>query len=236
MNDTQAFTLFLKNTKILYVEDDREVNSLVSEVLGSFTDYLYTAFDGKEAWQMYEQYAPDVIISDIEMPKINGIELINKIREVKKDNKTQVIFSTAYSDERYLLKAANLNIQGYIIKPITYQKLKDILKKLYVTLHDDHNILFKLNDDLQYDLDNGILIYDDEKIKMNNKERKLISLLIENRNKVVFYEEIENKIWTSEDESMSDSALRTLIKNIRKKSPTKIIENVSKQGYKIIVS
>ncbi|MEA3353332.1 MAG: response regulator transcription factor [Campylobacterota bacterium] len=236
MNEINNLKLLLKNIKILYIEDDEEVNDIVSEVLESFSDYVVSAYDGESAWELYLEHKPNIIITDIKMPKLNGIDLVSKIREIEKDRKTHIIFTTAYSDEEFLLKAANLNIQGYIIKPITYRKLKDSLFKLFETLHNQQTIIFKLNEQLQYDIDNGFLIYNKEQIHLNNKERKLISLLIENHKRVVSYDEIENIIWTCEDECMSESALRTLIKNIRKKSPTKIIKNISKQGYKIVVS
>ena len=74
------------------------------------------------------------------------------------------------------------------------------------------------------------------KIKLNKKETKLMNLLIENQNRVVTYSEIERHVWMEYDEVMTSMALRTVIKNLRKKISTEFIKNVSVQGYKLVIA
>ncbi len=230
----KELSLLLKNVKILYVEDELEVQRLNSETLSYLTSHLILAGDGQEAIEKYYEHKPHIIITDIKMPKLNGIEFIEEVR--KTDKKTPVIFCTAYSQECYLLPAANLNIQGFVVKPLNYKKLKKLLFDIVEYLNLNSIIEVKINDMLSYDTNKGIFIFEDKEIHLNKKERALVELLIENKQRVVKYQEIENSVWGISDEYMSETALRTLIKNIRKKIPTNTIENVARQGYQIITT
>ncbi|MEA3499283.1 MAG: response regulator transcription factor [Campylobacterota bacterium] len=234
MNDIKKLALLLKDVKVLYVEDDLKVREVNSEIFSYLTNQLILASDGEEALEKYNIYKPHIIITDIKIPKLNGIEFIKNVRE--KDKKTPVVFCTAYSDECYLLPAANLNIQGYLVKPLVYNKLKEVLFEIIKYLNINSIIEIKISDDLSYDTDKGVLIFENTTIDLNKKEKALIDLLVENKNKVVLYQEIENSVWGIDDEYMSDTALRTLIKILRKKLPSGTIENIARQGYKIITS
>jgi len=234
MNDIKKLALLLKDVKILYVEDDLKAQKINAEILSYLTDYLILASDGEEALERYNTYHPHIIITDIKIPKLNGIEFVKKVRE--EDKRTPVVFCTAYSDECYLLPAANLNIQGYLVKPLIYNKLKEVLFEIVKYLNINSIIEIKISDTLSYDTDKGVFIFEDSYIDLNKKEKALIDLLIENKNKVVLYQAIENSVWGIDDEFMSDTALRTLIKILRKKVPSGTIENIARQGYKIVTS
>ena len=98
-----------KNYTILYVEDDEGVRTINSRFLNRMFKKLYEAKDGEEGLALYKKYHPDIILTDIQMPKMDGITLSKKIRKTDKD--TKIIISTAFSDKDYLLEAIELRLE-----------------------------------------------------------------------------------------------------------------------------
>ena len=232
MSSTKILSQLLKNIQILYVEDELETRDIIVEVLSAFTNNIKVAKNGKEALEIYSQGGIQLIITDIEMPVMDGIEFIEKVRE--DDILIPVIMLTAYTSTEYLLKTVNLNIQSYIVKPINYTKLKSTLYSVVEYLNQTSNIYVHINNELSYDKSKGILIENKTKeITLNKKEKTLMDLLVDSKNSLVTYSQIEHSVWFDYDEVMTDTALRTVIKNLRKKSSIKFIENVSGLGYKL---
>jgi len=120
----------LKTNSILYVEDEQTVQKELTEVLSNFCENLYPADDGVQGLTQYLNYNPDIIISDIKMPFMNGIEMAKKIKE--HNNKTHIIFTTAFNDAIYFQEAIELQVDGYILKPLDLKllanKLNDIIE------------------------------------------------------------------------------------------------------------
>ena len=116
-----------KKYTILYVEDDEGVRTINSRFLQRMFNELYLAVDGEEAYELYNKYSPDIILTDINMPRLNGIDLSKRIRE--NDSSVKIIISTAFSDKKYLLDAIELNLEKYIIKPLNSRNLLPALTK-----------------------------------------------------------------------------------------------------------
>ena len=114
-----------KTIKVLYVEDDDIARENGVEYLENYFENIYEASDALTALKLYEKHQPDIIITDIQMPKLNGLEFVQRIR--KTDSKTQVIVISAFSDKDYLLKAIELQLVKYLIKPIKENELKKAL-------------------------------------------------------------------------------------------------------------
>jgi two-component system response regulator VanR len=107
---------------ILYVEDEIATQEMLAEVLQTLCDTLYVANDGLQGLKVYEMKKPDLIITDVEMPKLNGIDMISKIRQ--NDQKTKVIISTAYAtDDKYQETFGHIQVDGYINKPLDIEEL-----------------------------------------------------------------------------------------------------------------
>jgi len=232
MTCAKELSRLLKEVTILYAEDEPTIREDIYELLSLFSQDVIVAKDGEEALNLYNEKKPHIIVTDIVMPKMNGISLAKKIRE--NDLTIPIIFLTAYTDEHYLFSAANLNIQAYIVKPLDYKKIKEVLFQVVDFLNLTTNIYTHITDKLSYDKVAGILLYhENEEIKLNKKEKALMDLLVEHKSGIVTYDEIENYVWDNNNETMTHTALRTIVKNLRKKSPVDFIENVSGQGYKI---
>jgi two-component system, OmpR family, response regulator VanR len=220
-----------KNIKILYVEDDEIARENGVEYLQNFFEQIYEAKDAITALQLYEKYQPDIIITDIQMPKLNGLEFVKRIRQ--KDKKTQIIIITAFCDKDYLLKAIELQLVKYLVKPVKEKEFEEALFLCVNSLQEDNSNIVKLDENSYFDTFNKNLVIKDEIIKLRAKEILFLELLIKNKNRYVSYEEIENYVW---DESvMTKDALKTLVKNLKTKIPKDLILNLTNSGYKIDV-
>ena len=121
--------ILMKNSdlKILYVEDEPSARELLSGFIKRFCGTLYLAENGEEGLKLYKEYEADIVISDIKMPKMSGLDMV---QEMKKINSGQlVIFTTAHIDSEYLFKAIELQVDGYVSKPVDLDKLKVQIEK-----------------------------------------------------------------------------------------------------------
>jgi len=218
-----------KKYTILYIEDDEGVRTINSRFLTRMFDELYEAKDGQEGYELYLKYHPDIILTDIKMPRMDGITLSKKIRQT--DNTTKIIISTAFSDKNYLMEAIELNLEKYIVKPITSRNLIPVLTKTVENLDAERDFKIDLDDNFYFDNSTSMFYFDDEIIDFTKKETSFLKLLVLNKNRVVSYEEIEQKVWDSE--YMSLNSLRTTIGFLRKKIPFNCIKNISNMGYKL---
>jgi len=216
----------LSNFTVLYAEDEIGVRQNVSEMLSLFFKHVYLAKDGIEAYELFLEKRPDLIITDIKMPLMDGIELAKKIRQ--KEPKAQILIISAHTEVDYMLDAIELSLVRYIVKPITETKLMDALDKFLVSKENSGSIEF--SEGWFYDVDNKQIKHGDDLFDLTKKEVKFLEMLFE-RDSVISYEEIEAQLW--EGEYMSLNALRLMMKNLRKKLPEGSLKNIQSIGYKL---
>ncbi|WP_419764917.1 MAG: response regulator [Arcobacter sp.] len=219
------------NIKILYVEDDEITRENGIEYLENYFEHIYESKDGLDALKKFEQINPDIIITDIQMPKIDGLEFIKRVRQ--KNKEVQIIVLTAYSHKEYLLKAIELQLIKYLMKPIKEYELNSALELCVNNLKNSKTNIIKLNENSIFDKYNHTLFINDELIKLRAKETDLLTLLLNNKDRFVSYEEIENYVW--KDFPMTKDALKTLVKYLKQKISKDIISNQNGVGYKINV-
>ncbi len=219
----------LRNFTILYVEDVEKVRKSAVEYLNRVCKKVLEAKDGKEAIGIWRENKPDIIITDISMPRLNGLDMASYIRA--HDKNVQIIIATAHSDTDYLLKAVELQLVKYIIKPITKDKLIDALEKSIELIEDKSKFNLSLSPSCTYNAYEKVIYEDDTEIKLTKNETLFLDLLAHHHTRVVRYEEIESAIWAYE--GMSQDAIRSLVRGLRKKVPTGAIENISGSGYKL---
>ena len=218
-----------KNIKILYVEDDDIARENGVEYLENYFEHIYEAPDALSALKLYEKYHPHIIVTDIQMPKLNGLEFISRIRQ--KDKKVQVIVITAFSDKDYLFKAIELQLVKYLVKPVKEEEFEDALFTCVESIKEDTSNIVEFDEGIFFDMFNHVLLANDEIIKLRTKEIDFLTLLIKNKDRYVTYVEIENYVW--KDSVMTKDALKTLVKNTKSKIPKDMILNLSGTGYKI---
>ncbi|KJR41793.1 response regulator receiver modulated diguanylate cyclase [Candidatus Magnetoovum chiemensis] len=167
--DTFAIDPYLEKSTVLYVEDEDVIRESVARFLKRRIIHLYTASNGKEGLQMFKDFNSDIIITDIRMPKMNGLEMASAIKEINDD--VPIIITTAYNDEEFFLKAIDIGIDKYIKKPINNKDLLTILHKLAKHITQQKEILAK-NDFIRIIMDSNpsfLMITDGQEIDFLNK-------------------------------------------------------------------
>jgi len=138
---------------LLYVEDSYESLELTLELFEDFFEHIITAKDGKEAIEKFNAHKVDIIITDINMPVMNGLDMLKEIRTTNKE--IPVLVLSAYSEPEYFIESIKLGVNGYILKPIDYQQMNDTLStvleniKLKEDLEEQKTKLASLNSDLE---------------------------------------------------------------------------------------
>jgi len=219
----------LQNHTVLLAEDDDEIRRRMVNTLKFYFKEVYEADNGYDAYDLFLDKKPSLLISDIEMQDGDGIELVKRIR--KTNLATPIIILSAYSKEEYLLKLINLKIDHYILKPTTNESLFEAISS---ALCEQHNTRLQLAPSTYLDTDDSTLYYKDEVVVLRKKEKDFLELLYQNRKLITTYDIIQDYLWA--DKVMTDNALKTFIKELRKKLPVNIIQNVIQEGYKLVES
>jgi len=214
----------LKNVPILCVEDEDGIRKVIVETLQYYFDEVYEARDGDEAYEIYQDYKPKIILSDIQMKNCNGVDFVKRIR--KEDKTTTIIMLTAYSNEEYLLDLINLNVNHFILKPLNLKKLNEALMKYLNKMQKP----ISLCKDLVLDLQKRELLYKgNEVIFLRKREKDFLQMLHDRKDSIVTYSQIEEELWM--DKEMTTHALKSFIKDLRHKLPINVIKNVPQEGY-----
>ena len=122
----------LKQCTILYAEDESIIRMNLTKQLSQYFKTVYAVKNGEEALEMYKKVSPDVLMLDINMPQLSGLEVAHAVRETNKD--IPIVILTAYTESPLLLDAVELNLSKYLVKPISKTKLKEALLKVEESL------------------------------------------------------------------------------------------------------
>lgn len=220
---------------ILFVEDD--VVALKNYSLALREDYIdvYEAKDGLIAYELYKEKKPDIMIIDVDIPKLNGIELLKKIRQT--DLNTKAILFTSYSDKETLLNATSLKLTQYLIKPVIR---KDLFAALDLAIDEIKsfsivsNKILTLKDNFYWDIDKNILFNKKDEVSLTKTEKDILSFIfkIGQKKDIVTYENIAFSLWNDYDDAILQS-IKTFISGLRKKLPKDTILNAYGEGYKL---
>jgi len=220
---------------VLFIEDEKAIRANYVSYLKKHFKNVYEAEDGESAYEIYKSKRPELLIVDINIPKLNGLDLLKRIRET--DRETRAIMLTAHADVKYLLEATELNLSKYLVKPITRQELKDALSNALDDLNrftTTANKRVSLKENFYWNNETRELYNGNSLVSLTKTELEVFSFFILNVNKITTYDECIWKVWGEYSEYKID-AFKTLIKNLRKKLPPNTIKNVFGIGYKLSV-
>ena len=215
----------LARMKIVLVEDEPRLAQLLKEGIGDYFERFDIAYDGIEGLQRVRSEKPDVVITDITMPRMNGLELAGAIK--KEFPSIPVVILSAYSDKEKLLGAIDMGVVKYFIKPFDPEELLTYLCTLAKTIKKSS--LIPLRPPFSYDLQSEQLFKRGVLVHLSRRESRFIAQLLHSPNHYLSNEAIKERLW--EGEEVSDERLRTFIRRVRQKSDKALIENVSGQGY-----
>ncbi|AXH09949.1 DNA-binding response regulator [Malaciobacter halophilus] len=220
----------LKHIKILYVDDKKREEEYVVSELKSYCNNFIETDCCINAIEIYKEEKPEIVIYNVSFPEVSNEEFIKQIRSV--NEKAQVIIATDNLDKKKLYDAINLHLIKYLIYPFNLNTLLDSLKDCVRTLDSNSSNVIKLSETLTYDKFNKALFKKGELISLSSKEVMFFDVLVKNKDRAVCYEEFNQIIWEGE---MTKDALRSIVKDLRRKIEKTIIKNVSGIGYRIDV-
>ncbi len=222
------------NYTILYAEDNDEIREKYASFLKSFFTNVHEASNGDDALDIYNKVKPDILLLDINMPGINGLDLAQHIREV--DEEVKIMMLTAYSDKEKLLKATELNLSKYFIKPLKTFELENTLNKLIEKLDNskNDNDFLKISKKFSWDKINHKLYKDDKELSLTKKEMMLLNLFCTNTEKTFSNQEIMSYLWDEQNiDEQNTSKLRVLFSKLKVKTGSDLFQTTYGIGYKI---
>ena len=216
--------------KILLLEDDIILNEIIEEFLIEQNYDVVCSFDGFEAQDFIYEQKFDLLLLDVNVPNINGFDLLKDLRD--KNTKAPAIFITSLNRTNDLQNGFDAGADDYIKKPFELDELNIRINNIKRLYQIDDNKLIIINKNVLFDTKNNILIKDGKNISLTKKEVSILKYLINNKNQSVSIEELILNIW-GYDKSPTNATIRTYIKNLRNYIDEDIISNTKGVGYKI---
>ena len=219
---------------LLYAEDEVETRKNHIEYLKSRYDFNYfEAGDGVEALALFHEHKPEIILTDITMPKMDGLSFIQKVREFSPHTKVVVI--TAYDENEMLIKALGLDVVNYLLKPVNRRKLSAAVDLALETVPNCKNMQYicRIDNDTRWDERNKELYHYGELVSLSQFEKRLLSILCGYKGSAVSSQDIYYHVWQEFENEFSMDSVRTLVKKLRQKLPEGVIDNSYGGYYKL---
>ncbi|EME0306357.1 response regulator transcription factor [Campylobacter jejuni] len=220
-----------KELIILVVKDEIKTRESLINVLSERFSKVIGAQNGDEGLKKFKKFKPDLVITDIAMPIMDGLDMAREIKEISDD--VPIVVLSAYSEKERLLRSIDIGIDKYLIKPVDIEELFKVLDCL-VGEKIEANMLVKISEEYQFNKTKRTLIHNGKEIVLTKKELAFISLLLKQPGVLVLHEDIKKNVWIGEH--VSDTAVRTFIKRVRDKVGEDFIKNVPSLGYKININ
>jgi len=223
------FTIIIPKVGDNNAKVERIIRENIASMLKFFFKKVYTANDGYDGLDKYEEYLPDIVMTDLKMPNMGGFELLDEL--IKRSSISYLMIVSAHTDTDLLIKAIHNGIHRYIVKPVTEDELFAAFEAYFQKIDDISPINIKIDEKLSLDLEKNQALVNLKEVHLNKKETMLLKVLSQNTNKTYTYEEIEYQVWGNK--SMSLSAVRSVVRDLRKKIGQNYIVNISGIGYRL---
>lgn len=220
--------------KILLVDDEPDILEFLGYNLRKEGYDVYTCNNGKDGLAKAVEILPQLIILDVMMPEMDGIETCREIRQVAELKNSIVIFLTARGEDYSQIAGFEAGADDYVTKPVKPRVLVSRIKALLRRYHEDpateDGSILRLNE-LIIDREKYIVIKDGKEYNLARKEFELLSLLASKPNRVFTREDILNAIW-GDDVIVGDRTIDVHVRKIREKLGTLNIKTIKGVGYK----
>ncbi|RBQ28174.1 response regulator transcription factor [Aliarcobacter vitoriensis] len=215
----------LKHLSILYVDDDEILRNSTQNILSTLFENVFVAKDGEEAIEIYNKSHIHILMLDIKMKNMSGIDVAKYIRAI--DSKIPIFLVSSYTDVEDVLEAIKLDLVDYIKKPFSFEELLNTLIRCLSRIDSKYLIKNNLGENAFYDFLSKQLISNGEYITLTKSEIDVIEIFLQRRNKLISYVEFAHIL----GENISEVALKNIIYKLRKKIGNNSIQNLSKIGY-----
>ncbi len=215
--------------KILLLEDDLVLNEIIEEHLEEQGHDITTVFDGNSAQEFIYTNVYDLLLLDVNVPDLNGFELLKDIRS--KEIKTPAIYITSANMLEDMEEGFKAGCDDYIKKPFELKELDLRIENIKRLRNIASEKIVEVLDNISIDLQNSIVVKDKKEINIPQKEFEVLSYLIKNAHRHISIEELSLNVWAYEDAPL-DSTIRTYIKNLRKLLSDEVISNIRGVGYR----
>ena len=224
-----------KKIKILVVDDDPDIIEIISYNLKKNNYKVFSCYNGTDSIKIAEKEKPDLIILDVMMPGMDGIQVCEKLRSKNKFNNTIIMFLSARGEDFTHIAAYNAGADDFVNKPLKPRLLISKVRSLLRRTNKINNVSsMKLNfKGLIIDKEEYTVKIKGEKLILPRKEFELLFMLSSNTGKVIKREEIMNQIW-GEDVIVGDRTIDVHIRKLRKKIGSNFIKTIKGIGYKFI--
>ena len=214
--------------KLLITEDDATIREGICAYLSEFSYEIIEARDGREALSKFESNKIDLVILDIQIPFINGLDVLRKIRE--KSN-LPVLILTAFSDEEFKITAFSNLADGYIEKPFSLPVLKARIEALITKNYEKFEV-FRYKD-LEINFSNFSAKINNTEVEISAKEIEVLKYLLLNEGRALTRKQILENVWKESDNIPFDRVIDVYIKDLRKKFGLDCIKTIRNIGYKL---
>ena len=214
--------------KILIVEDEDMIREGISDYLTDCGYETIQAADGQEALEQFSNHQVALVLLDIQMPKLNGLEVLSEIR---KSSQVPVLMLTAFQDEEYKMSAFAALADGYLEKPFSLSLLKVRVDAIFKRYYDTGRIF--TYGDTQVDFDSYSAKVAGQEVAVNAKELEILDYLVKNEGRALTRSQIIDAVWKMTDEVPFDRVIDVYIKELRKKLDLDCILTVRNVGYKL---
>ncbi len=216
--------------KILLLEDDTLLNEIIEEFLQEQNYDVVSTYDGQEAMEAIYGQSFDLLLLDVNVPSINGFELLEELR--RNSINIPTIYITSLHTSKDMEKGFKSGADDYIKKPFHLSELKLRVENIKRLRHIEDNGMIKLTNEIFYNYDTKTITVSKEEHHLSKTEAKVFEYFLKNRNKTISIEEISLNNWIY-DEAPTATTIRTYIKNLRKILGKDMIETLKGIGYKI---
>lgn len=222
----------MTNQTILVVDDEQDLLDLIEYNLKKEGFDVLKAENGVEALKVAKENLPDLVLLDIMMPKMDGLEVCDKMRSDANLKHIPIIFLTARGDEKTEVEGLDTGADDYITKPISTTKLISRIKAVLRRFSETEEVTNKLSvHDLEIDKDRYIVTRGDEEFQLPRKEFELLYYLAGRKGKVKDRQTLLNKVW-GDNIYVVDRTVDVHVRKIREKLGDHYIETVKGVGYR----
>jgi two-component system KDP operon response regulator KdpE len=198
--------------KILVVDDESQIIRVMRQILSAHAYEVRTASDGEAGFELFNDWQPDLVITDLQMPNVDGLELCRKVREF---SEIPIIILSVKDDEKTIVEALDTGADDYVTKPFSSNELLARVRAGLRRIPQKNENFIELGD-FFFDFSSHKVLVKGVEVHLTPKEFELLGVLLKNVDKVLTHQILLNKVWGSYY-TESPEALRVLVASLRKK-------------------